>query len=88
MRGAPGFRQAAHPGMIGVRDVTPTLLAWFGIPIGRDMEGSPMAFLEASQRATHIGSHRATPIERVTSEPSGAEDDIIERLRMIGYLEE
>jgi predicted AlkP superfamily phosphohydrolase/phosphomutase len=84
----PGVASGGGPGEIGVRDVTPTLLAWFGIPVGRDMDGSPMAFLEASRHATYVDSHAATPIEKVTSSPSGAEDDIIERLRMIGYLEE
>jgi predicted AlkP superfamily phosphohydrolase/phosphomutase len=76
------------PGEIGVRDVTPTLLAWFGVPIGDDMDGVPMPFLAASKRAMRIASHQGTPIEKVTSAASGAEDEIIERLRSLGYLEE
>jgi hypothetical protein len=82
----PGLPAGGDPGPIHVRDVTPTLLTWFGVPVGDDMDGRPMPFVAA--RATHIESHAATPIEKVTSTPSGAEDDIIERLRMIGYLEE
>lgn len=86
---APGIRSpGGAPGEIGVRDVTPTLLAWFGIPVGEDMDGAPMPFFESSHRATTIASHGQVPIEKITSVPSGAEADIIERLRMIGYLEE
>jgi predicted AlkP superfamily phosphohydrolase/phosphomutase len=86
---APGIASpGGAPGEIGVRDVTPTLLAWFGVPIGEDMEGKPMPFFESSRRATRIASHQDTPIEKVTTVPSGAEEDIIERLRMIGYLQE
>jgi hypothetical protein len=68
--------------------VTPTLLAWFGVPVGEDMQGTAMPFLESSRRAETIASHRDTPIEKVTDVASGVEGDIIERLRMIGYLEE
>ncbi len=86
---APGIASpGGAAGETGVRDITPTLLAWFGVPIGEDMEGTPMPFLESSQRATTITSHQDTPIEKVTSVPSGAEENIIERLRMIGYLQE
>jgi len=86
---APGIESpGGAPGAIGIRDVTPTLLAWFGVPVGEDMEGQPMPFLETSRHATTIASHRDTPIEKVTSVASGVEGDIIERLRMIGYLQE
>lgn len=83
----PGIEPGGAPGPVQVRDVTPTLLAWFGVPVGADMDGRPMAFLEASHHATTVPSHGDTHIEKVTSTPSGAEQDIIERLRMIGYLE-
>jgi predicted AlkP superfamily phosphohydrolase/phosphomutase len=86
---APGIESpGGGPGTIGVRDVTPTLLAWFGVPVGEDMQGTAMPFLESSRRAETIASHRDTPIEKVTDVASGVEGDIIERLRMIGYLEE
>ncbi len=86
---APGIASpGGTTGEIGVRDVTPTLLAWFGVPIGEDMSGTPMPFFESSQRTTTIASHRDTVIEKVTRVASGVEGEIIERLRMIGYLEE
>ncbi len=83
-----GIQPGGAPGPIHVRDVTPTLLAWFGVPVADDMDGRPMGFLESSSHATRVASHADTPIDKVTTRPSGAEDDIIERLRMIGYLEE
>jgi predicted AlkP superfamily phosphohydrolase/phosphomutase len=83
-----GISPGTSPGKIHVLDVTPTLLAWFGVPVGADMDGVPMAFLESSRHATRTASHADTPVEKVTTTPSGVEDDIIERLRMIGYLEE
>ena len=71
-----------------VNDVTPTILSWFGIPIGQDMDGRVMEFLSPFVSPTLVASHRDTPIEKVTTAPSGVEGDIIERLRMIGYLQE
>jgi predicted AlkP superfamily phosphohydrolase/phosphomutase len=86
---APGLDAPANgPGGIQVRDVTPTLLAWFGVPVADDMDGKPMPFFETSRRASRVASHAQTPTPKVTAGPSGAEADIIERLRMIGYLEE
>ena len=71
-----------------VKDITPTLLAWFGLPVSDEMEGRPLPFFETSRDVRHVASYADTPVEKVTSEPSGAEDDIIERLRSLGYLEE
>ena len=86
---APGIERDVPAGVrIGVRDVTPTLLAWFGLPVAEDMDGTPMPFFETSKAPEKVASYADTPIEKVTSAPSGAEADIIERLRMIGYLEE
>ena len=52
------------------------------------MDGGVMGFLSPAKAPSLIASHRDTPIEKVTSAPSGVEGDIIERLRMIGYLQE
>jgi hypothetical protein len=86
---APGIdRPGGAPGEIGVLDVTPTLLAWFGLPVAEDMAGTPMTCFESSRGAATVASYAGTPIEKVTSAPSGAEEEIIERLRMIGYLQD
>ena len=79
----PGGEAAA----VSVRDVTPTILAWFGIPIGSDMDGRLMPFLKTARPPSQIESHRDTPIEKITSAASGVEDAIVERLKMIGYIE-
>jgi predicted AlkP superfamily pyrophosphatase or phosphodiesterase len=86
---APGIdRPGGAPGEIGVLDVTPTLLAWFGLPVAEDMDGAPMPCFESSRGAATVATYEHTPIEKVTSAPSGAEEEILERLRMIGYLED
>jgi hypothetical protein len=89
------FARGAGIGPVGsrvagatVNDVTPTILSWFGIPIGQDMDGRVMGFLTPVVSPTLVASHRDTPIEKVTTAPSGVEGDIIERLRMIGYLQD
>jgi predicted AlkP superfamily phosphohydrolase/phosphomutase len=96
--GAPGkpIRQLQRSELKSVGtilDVTPTLLALFGVPIGRDMDGQVMeCVLEASVLAAH-------PVQRVdTHTPPGwrqskeAVKDVnaeerIRQLRALGYLE-
>jgi predicted AlkP superfamily phosphohydrolase/phosphomutase len=73
-------------GPMSVNDVTPTILAWLGLPIGKDMDGRPASFLQ-TRPPKQIPTHDATPIERVTDVPSGAEKEIVEQLRELGYVE-
>ena len=79
-----GVAPGATTGMT-VYDVTPTILAWLGLPVGADMDGQPAAFLGEGEVAS-IPSWDATPIERRAGE-SGAEETMIEQLRELGYLE-
>lgn len=81
----PGVRAPAEPRPVSVNDVTPTILAWLGLPLGRDMDGRPAAFLEPRE-VRHIASWDTRPIERLASEPSGAEQEILEQLEALGYL--
>lgn len=69
-----------------VRDITPTILAWLGLPVGDDMDGKVATFLEVSD-VTRIPTHDTTPIERLGGAPSGVEDAIIDQLRDLGYVE-
>jgi hypothetical protein len=66
--------------------VTPTILAWLGLPVAQDMDGRVAAFLEASE-VPRVPSYDAEPVERVGTGPSGADDALIEQLRALGYLE-
>jgi hypothetical protein len=73
---------------VSVNDVTPTILAWLGLPIGDDMQGRPAAFLAVEPaRIARIPTHDTRPIERLGDAPSGAEDTLLEHLRSLGYLE-
>jgi predicted AlkP superfamily pyrophosphatase or phosphodiesterase len=71
-----------------ISNVTPTILAWFDLPIAQDMNGRVMRFLRESRTPKTIASHQDTPVEKVTEAPSGAEREILEQLRAIGYLRE
>jgi FtsP/CotA-like multicopper oxidase with cupredoxin domain len=71
---------------MSVTDVTPTILAWLGLPIGMDMDGKPASFLRTPP-PKKIPTYDATPITRVTDTPSGVESEIVQQLRELGYVE-
>ena len=73
-------------GPLSVDDVTPTILAWLGLPIGADMDGRPIAGQEIGE-VRSIPTHDTTLIERVLVDESGAESEVKDRLRKLGYIE-
>lgn len=73
-------------GELSVRDVTPTILRWLGMPVAADMDGRPAGFL-ATRTLDPIASYDTTPIERAGSGASGGEHEIVDQLRSLGYLE-
>jgi len=89
----PAVRRGATIEDASVLDVTPTILAILGIPVGRDMDGRvltdaiteralsdrPIAFIE-----THEGSSAPGDGEPI---PSPVDDEIKEMLRSLGYIE-
>ncbi len=84
----PGIPAGETVKDMSVRDVTPTILAWLGLPLGEDMDGRPAPFLTPVRAQPEpIASHDTVEIERVPSAPSGAEEQIVEQLRELGYLE-
>jgi hypothetical protein len=82
----PGIRAGSRSDGMAVVDVTPSVLAWLGLPLGRDMDGSPAAFLEREPPAS-IETWDRTPIERIGAPSPDAEDRLLEELRSLGYLE-
>ena len=71
---------------VGIYDVAPTILAWLGLPVAQDMDGTVAPFLEVAEVA-RIPSYDDEPVERVSTGPSGADDALIEQLRALGYFE-
>jgi predicted AlkP superfamily phosphohydrolase/phosphomutase len=73
---------------VSVNDVTPTILAWLGLPIADDMDGKPAPFLAIDPaKIARVPTYDTAVIERRGDEPSGAEEAILENLRALGYLE-
>lgn len=70
-----------------VYDVAPTVMAWLGVPLASNMPGKPAPFL-AAEATLHIPSYDGIAIERAPDTASGREDEIVEHLRALGYLEE
>jgi hypothetical protein len=82
----PGIAPGTVVKDLSVRDVTPSVLAWLGLPVGQDMDGRVAGFLR-TQEVTHVASHDVGPVQRMSLRPSGAEDEIVDQLRSLGYLE-
>lgn len=82
-----GIARGLSPGRLSVFDVAPTVLAWLRIPVSRDMPGRPARFL-GLEPAPRIASYDGLEVERIHDAASGREEDIVEHLRALGYLEE
>ncbi len=72
---------------MSIRDVTPTLLAWLGMPVAEDMDGKVGHFVKTPQ-LPKIATYDIEPVPHITSAPSGSEQEMLDRLRMLGYFEE
>jgi predicted AlkP superfamily pyrophosphatase or phosphodiesterase len=86
-RGSNVGPAGGEPGPMSVNDVTPTILTWLGLPVAQDMDGHVAPFLQMPE-PRQIASYQGTRVEHVTTAPSGVEDNIVEELRKLGYLEE
>jgi len=82
----PGIPAGSDATGATVNDVAPTILAWLGLPIGDDMDGDVMAFL-AHGEIERIATHDVEPVEYLDGVPSGREDEILDQLRTLGYIE-
>ena len=69
-----------------MNDITPTVLAWLGLPIADDMDGRVAPFLAVTRPKT-LPTYDGASIRRLTELDSGAEQAILEELRALGYVE-
>jgi tetratricopeptide (TPR) repeat protein len=90
----PGIRPGFDLGAASVLDIAPTVLAMFGLPPARDMDGQPLVealepeFLTAHPLAwiDSYGGQRPADDEALVA--SAGDDEVIEKLRSIGYIGE
>lgn len=79
---------------VSVLDITPTVLALFGLPVGEDMDGRVLAeamsprFMKAHP-VSSIPTYETQVRREVSAEPieSPVDDEIRERMRALGYIE-
>ena len=72
-----------------VADLTPTVLDWYGLPLGLDMDGKPATFLESPSTPAPkpIVTYDTRAVERLGDGKSGGEVKVKEDLRSLGYLQ-
>jgi predicted AlkP superfamily phosphohydrolase/phosphomutase len=74
-------------GEVSVDDITPTILAWLGLPLAEDMDGRSAPFLGV-ELAERVATYDTAPIARVGKTAGEVEAAIIEQLHGLGYIEE
>jgi predicted AlkP superfamily phosphohydrolase/phosphomutase len=79
-----GIPAGGGPEGMTINDVTPTLLAWLGLPVAEDMDGVVAPFLELPT-LERIASYEAAPRPVSEARPSEGEAELVERLRALGY---
>jgi predicted AlkP superfamily pyrophosphatase or phosphodiesterase len=82
----PGVAVPERNRRLSVNDVTPTALAWLGLPVADDMDGRVASFLVDADPA-RIPSYAGARVERLEYAPSAAEQALLEELRALGYAE-
>ncbi len=84
----PGIAPGSSTNGTSVNDVTPTVLAWWGLPLADDFDGQVGAFLTPlAAQPDRIATYDVGEIERIEATASGSEDEIMDRLRALGYIE-
>jgi Flp pilus assembly protein TadD/predicted AlkP superfamily phosphohydrolase/phosphomutase len=86
------FRKGGEIPEISVMDVTPTILAYFGLPVGEDMQGRPAEsllkeeFLQAHPTRYRPSWESYRAAAPVTPEDPEGDRALLEKLRSLGYL--
>jgi predicted AlkP superfamily phosphohydrolase/phosphomutase len=89
--GGPGVREAERFDAGRIIDLAPTILHWLDVPVPADMDGRALTeLLEAEEvadrpvRVADAGADQGARGDRAYTE--GEEDEILDRLRDLGYL--
>nr|MCS5637688.1 alkaline phosphatase family protein [Myxococcota bacterium] len=82
-----GIARGQPAGPVNVFEIAPSVLTFAGLPVARDMVAGPAPFLGASE-PEWIASYDPMSIDRYPPGRSGNEEEIIEQLRALGYLED
>ncbi len=82
----PGIAPGSLIEDMSVNDVTPTVLAWLGLPLGADMDGRPAGFVDLEAIET-IATYDTTEIEHVGEGGDTVEAQILDQLRTLGYVD-
>jgi arylsulfatase A-like enzyme len=78
-----------------VLDVTPTILAMFGLPVARDMDGRPIpgglepSLVKRMERETKLLTYETAKPAGESQDPvrSPVDQELRERLRSLGYIQ-
>ena len=86
-----GFRKGGVVHGAGLTDITPTILAWFGIPRSREMAGRVLAdALEPQELLPDLETWESTDAPTVDPMPFGEQEgaELLEHFAALGYIEE
>ncbi len=67
-------------------DVAPSVLAWLGLPVAADMDGRVVPFIRGPE-PTVVETYDHLAVEHVSDGGSGAESELLDQLRALGYVE-
>jgi len=87
----PHVRRGVAVTGASVFDITPTVLALLGVPVGRDMDGRVLEdaltpdFL-ASYPPQFVASHEDGPVARKIIRARPGENELLEELKSLGYV--
>ena len=90
----PGVRAGGPVQKATILDVTPTLLYYMGLPVGRDMDGRVLTDLfdsafKRDRPIRELASYESGDIDVTKAQvvESAADPDILEHLRSLGYIQ-
>jgi hypothetical protein len=83
--GVPHIGQAREATAARVEDIAPTLLAGLGLPLSRELAGTPLPVLPG-QSAHYVDSYGRPSAPAVRRSGKPLDQEMIDRLRSLGYV--